>query len=262
MSTPRPRRLLRLMTFNIQAGAYTGSYREYVTRGWQTVLPHKGKQRNLAEIAGLAEPCDIVALQEADSVSVRSGFRHQVEFLAETAGFPFWTHQKNRGLGVAEPGNGLLSRFEPTTVLAHRLPGAIPGRGALEIRFGDEPDDLRVIVVHLALTAAGQLRQSQYLAELVAPMKNAVVLGDFNGAPDALSLKPLFAHRHLKPATLAPTFPSWSPSRCIDLVLTTPTIKVKAAEVLPVAVSDHLPVRVDVEVPRACALKLATLEGG
>jgi len=245
------------MSFNIQAGAYTGSYSEYVTRSWQNVLPHKGKLRNLAAIAALVEDCDIVGLQEADSVSVRSGFRNQVEFLAETAGLPFWTHQRNRGLGVAEPGNGLLSRFEPSSVLAHRLPGAIPGRGALEVRFGDEPDDLRVVIVHMALTATGQLKQAAYLADLVLPCRNAIVMGDFNCAPDSDALKPLFAGRHLRSVSSAPTFPSWSPSRNIDLVLMTKTIKVKQIDVLPVAVSDHIPVRVDVELPRACADRLA-----
>ncbi|MBK8283430.1 MAG: endonuclease/exonuclease/phosphatase family protein [Ahniella sp.] len=247
------------MTFNIQAGAYTGSYREYVTRSWQAVLPHKGKIQNLAAIAKLAEGCDVVGLQEADSVSVRSGFRHQVEYLAESAHFPYWSHQRNRGLGVAQPGNGVLSRFPPSSVRAHRLPGAIPGRGALEVRFGEEPDDLRVVIVHMALTAAGQLKQANYLAELVRPYSNAVVLGDFNCAPDSPALAALFADRHLRPASTLPTFPSWNPVRCIDLVLTTRTVKVKHVEVLAVAVSDHLPVVVEVEVSRHCAETLAAL---
>lgn len=257
MTPKRARRLLRLMSFNIQAGAYTGSYREYVTRSWQTVLPHKGKLRNLAAIAALVADCDIVGLQEADSVSVRSGFRNQVEFLAETAGLPYWTHQRNRGLGVAEPGNGLLSRFEPSSVLAHRLPGAIPGRGALEVRYGEDAEDLRVIIVHMALTATGQYKQAAYLADLVLPCRNAIVMGDFNCSSDSDALKPLLAGRHLRAVSSTATFPSWRPSRNIDLVLTTKTIKIKQVDVLPVAVSDHLPVRVDVELPRACADRLA-----
>lgn len=247
------------MSFNIQAGAYTGSYREYVTRGWQTVLPHKGKLRNLANIAELIQDCDLVGIQEADSASVRTGFRDQMEYLAEMAGFPFWSHQRNRGLGVAQPGNGILSRFEPTAVLAHRLPGAIPGRGALEVHFGEAATDLRLLVVHLALTAAGQLKQSRYLAELVAEMPNVAVLGDFNAAPDSESLAPLFASKQLRVAQLEPTFPSWKPSRNIDLALLSRSLKIKRARVLKVPLSDHLPVQVDIELPRACAATLAKL---
>ncbi|AVP96031.1 endonuclease [Ahniella affigens] len=250
---------MRLMTFNIQAGAYTGSYREYLTRSWQTVLPHKGKLRNLAGIAQLIEPCDFVAIQEADSASVRTGFRDQMEYLAEMAGFPFWSHQRNRNLGLAQPGSGLLSRFEPTSVIAHRLPGAIPGRGALEVHFGEDGQDLRLIVVHMALTAAGQLKQSRYLADLTADMKHVAILGDFNATPESDSLAPLFASKRLRSANTEPSFPSWNPSRNIDLVLLSAGLKVKHAEVYSVPISDHLPVQIDVEIPRSCAATLAGL---
>lgn len=257
MSPARPaagKRRLQLLSFNIQAGAYTGSYREYLTRGWQSVLPHKGKLRNLAAIAELARAFDIVALQEADSISVRSGFRHQVEYLAESAAFPYWSHQRNRGLGVAEPGNGVLTRIEPSSVLDHRLPGAIPGRGALEVRFGEAESDFRLLIVHLALTASGQRKQAQYLAEVVAESRHIAVLGDFNCAPDSEALRPLYVGKHLRQPEALPSFPSWKPVRAIDQVLLSRTIKCKRYQVLPIAVSDHLPVAVEIELPRACSI--------
>ena len=247
-------RHLRLLSFNIQAGAHTNAFREYFTRGWQTVLPHRGKHANLAQVAALARGFDVVALQEADSHSVRSGFQHQVKVLAESADFPYWSHQRNRALTVAEPGNGLLTRFAPTSIIDHRLPGRIPGRGTLEVRFGEEALALRVFIVHLALTPGARLRQAEFIAELVGVSAHAIVLGDFNCEPDSSSIAPLFAQTRLQPAANAPSFPSWQPQRSIDQVLATAALDVRRYEVLPLRVSDHLPVAVDVHLPVACVL--------
>lgn len=242
-------RRLRLLSFNIQAGAHTNAYREYFTRGWQTLLPHRRKGENLAQVAGLARDFDLVALQEADSHSVRSGFRHQVQWLAEAADFPFWSHQRNRALAIAEPGNGLLTRFAPSSVIDHRLPGTIPGRGVLEVRFGESSEALRVFIVHLALTPKARLRQAEFIAALVGAAVHAVVLGDFNCEPESASIAPLFRGTHLQPAALAPSFPSWQPLRSIDQVLSTAALAVLRYEVLPLRVSDHLPVAVDIRLP-------------
>lgn len=247
-------RHLRLLSFNIQAGADTHAYREYVTRGWRTLLPHRGKRANLAQVATLARDFDVVALQEADSHSVRSGFLHQVQTLAEHADFPYWSHQRNRALALAEPGNGLLTRFAPTSVIDHRLPGRIPGRGTLEVRFGEQDLALRVFIVHLALTPGSRLRQAAFIADLVGDAAHAIVLGDFNCEPDSSSIAPLFARTRLQPAANAPSFPSWQPQRSIDQVLTTAALDVRRYEVLPLRVSDHLPVAVDVHLPDACIL--------
>lgn len=247
-------RHLRLLSFNIQAGADTHAYREYFTRGWRTVLPHAGKQANLAQVAALARDFDVVALQEADSHSLRSGFRHQVQTLAEHADFPYWSHQRNRALALAEPGNGLLTRFAPTSIIDHRLPGRIPGRGTLEVRFGEEDAALRVFIVHLALMPGARLQQAGFIADLVGDAAHAIVLGDFNCEPDSHSIAPLFTHTRLKPAANLPSFPSWQPNRCIDQILTTAALDVRRYEVLPLRVSDHLPVAIDVHLPDACVL--------
>ncbi|MBK6434640.1 MAG: endonuclease/exonuclease/phosphatase family protein [Rhodanobacteraceae bacterium] len=247
-------RHLRLLSFNIQAGAQTNAYREYFTRGWQTLLPHRGKRANLDQVASLARGFDVVALQEPDSHSLRSGFKHQVQMLAENADFPYWSHQRNRALALAEPGNGLLTRFAPSSIIDHRLPGRIPGRGTLEVRFGEEAAALRVFIVHLALTPGARLRQAEFIAELVGDSMHAVVLGDFNCEPDSRSLSPLFMHTRLRPAANAPSFPSWQPLRSIDQVLTTTAIDVSRYEVLPLRVSDHLPIAVDLHLPDTCVL--------
>src|SRR5688572_27482354 len=93
MSTSPDR--LRLLSANIQAGSSTRAYRDYVTRSWSHVLPN-GKRLTLDSLATLAQPYDLVGLQESDPGSLRSGFTNQADYLAERAHFPYWSHQPNR----------------------------------------------------------------------------------------------------------------------------------------------------------------------
>ena len=114
---------LRVLSCNILAGGSVKRYREYVTHSWKHVLP-TGKRANLDGLAEILPEFDLVALQEADFGSLRSGFLNQTEYLAESAGFPYWSHQPNRKVAkVAASSNGLLSRLKPNEVLDYPLPG-------------------------------------------------------------------------------------------------------------------------------------------
>lgn len=79
---------LRLLSFNIQVGISTERYRHYLTRSWQHLLPHTGRSGNLQKIGDLLGDFDLVALQEADGGSLRSGYVNQVEHLAHLGAFP------------------------------------------------------------------------------------------------------------------------------------------------------------------------------
>ena len=124
-SAPAAARRLRVLSANIQAGSSTRRYSDYVTRSWSHALPAGNKRGSLDAIAQLAGQHDIVGLQEADPGSLRSGFTNQTHYLAERAGFDYWTHQPNRNVArVAGSANGLLSRLEPVEVTDHSLPAA------------------------------------------------------------------------------------------------------------------------------------------
>ncbi len=100
------------MSFNIQAGTSTTRYHHYVTHSWRQVLPHSQRVENLDAIAELVTPYDMVALQEVDTGSLRSGFINQSRYLANHSDMPFWCHQSNRKVGaVAYAGNGFLRRI-------------------------------------------------------------------------------------------------------------------------------------------------------
>lgn len=251
-----PRRHLRLLSYNIQAGARTARYHEYLTGSWQHVLPHPNKRRNLETVAELVAGFDIVALQEADSGSLRSGFSNQVQFLAELARFPWWSHQANRNVAaLAASSNGLLSRVEPAEVVDHKLPGAIPGRGALAVHYGTPRQGLLVVIAHLALTRTARRAQCRYLAELIGDRPYAVLMGDLNCTAGNPELRHLFNHTRLQPPPLSlETYPSWRPRRAIDHILATDGLGALAYEVPLLRVSDHLPVALTVALPDACRL--------
>lgn len=242
---------LRLLSFNIQVGINTGRYSHYLTKGWQHLLPHAGRALNLQRIGELLGGFDLVALQEADGGSLRSGFVNQVEHLARLGHFPYWYQQLNRNLGrLAQHSNGLLSRLQPAALEDHPLPGP-PGRGAVLARFGEGEDALVVVVMHLALGARVRTRQLAYIRELIGGYRHQVLMGDMNThAIDLLERSPLRDLGLLAPQAEA-TFPSWRPKRCLDHILLSPTLALERVEVLSQPISDHLPVAVDIRLPEA-----------
>jgi endonuclease/exonuclease/phosphatase family metal-dependent hydrolase len=240
---------LRLLSFNIQVGISTERYRHYLTRGWQHLLPHNGRATNLQKIGNLLNDYDLVALQEADGGSLRSGYVNQVEHLAQLGSFPYWHQQLNRNLGrFAQHSNGVLSRLRPHDIEDHPLPGPA-GRGAILVRFGEGEDALVVVVMHLALGARTRTRQLAYIRELIGGYRHQVLMGDMNThAADLLETSPLRDLGLLAPQIEA-TFPSWRPQRCLDHILLSPTLTLEKVQVLAQPISDHLPVAVEIRLP-------------
>jgi len=234
---------LRLLSYNIQAGTTTGKYREYVTNSWRQVLPNNQRIANLDAIASLVTDYDIVALQEVDVGSLRSGFLNQAKYLATHAAFPHWHHQGNRKVGVlAHAGNGLLSRIPPSEIEEHKLPGAIPGRGAMVARFGADENALWLVILHLALGRRARSQQLDYVAGLITDYPNVVVMGDLNTGPRSREMMDFCGRAGLiAPSSAIPTFPSWEPRRAIDHILVSPHMDITDMEALAVDFSDHRP---------------------
>ncbi len=245
---------LRLLSYNIQAGVDTQRYRQYLTQGWKHVLPHRERQLNLNLIAGMIHQYDIVGLQEVDSGSLRSGFLDQTEYLAHRAAFPFWYKQINRSLGkLAQHSNGVLSRVRPARVSEHRLPG-LPGRGAILCHFGGV-EGLTVCILHLALGRRARLRQVHFLAELMQDLPHVVIMGDLNCSCDSREIELLMRRIDLRESACnKSTFPSWRPMKKIDHILVSNSLLVENARVVDYPLSDHLPIGIDVLVPKGMKL--------
>ena len=244
-------RRLKLLSANIQAGSSTRRYSDYATRSWSHVLPAGNKRGALDQIARLAGEHDIVGLQESDPGSLRSGFTNQTHYLAERAGFDYWSHQPNRRVGgVASSANGLLAKIEPVEVDDHPLPGRVRGRGVLLAQFGDGDDGLAVAIAHLSLGAASRQAQISFIAELLHDHRHAVLMGDFNCDPEVPEMQQLYRRTRLQPPPCTvPTFPSWRPQRAIDHILVTPGLGNPDSRAFPAAQSDHLALSIELDVP-------------
>jgi endonuclease/exonuclease/phosphatase family metal-dependent hydrolase len=246
-----PVQRLRLLSYNIQVGINSVRPHHYVTRSWRHVLPHPKRFQNLDRIAELLTASDIVALQEVDAGSHRTSNVNLTEYLANQAQFAHWYHQVNRDFaGFARHANGLLSRYKPTEITEYKLPGFIPGRGALVARYGKGKEALAVVLIHLALGQRTRLKQLEFIAELIQESPHAVLMGDMNCEPGSLEMRLLFARTHLRePVEELCTFPSWRPVRNIDHILVTSRLQVTECRVINNALSDHLPIAMEVAVP-------------
>lgn len=225
--------------------------RHYFTHSWRYVLPHSKSLDNLDRIAALFRDFDVVALQEVDAGSLRSSFINQIEYLAVQGQFPYWSQQINRKIGkIAQASNGLLSKIPFEEIHDHKLPGFIPGRGAMVVHYGAKEQNLVLIILHLALSKRARMRQLAYIEEVVNSHKHVILMGDFNCQPQSTEMRRLLNQTNLtEPEKSLATFPSWRPQKNIDHILASPSIQVNDIRVLDYPLSDHLPLAIEVEIP-------------
>ena len=242
---------LKLLSYNVQVGIPTKRYRQYITKSWRHILPFQERQNNIDRIADFVSDFDIVGLLELDAGSIRSEFIHQPNYIAERAGLPYVYTRTNRDMGViAKNSFALMSRYPASEVVTHTLPSRIPGRGALEVHFGEANDPLVVVLSHLSLSRRTRARQLGYLSEIVKPHKHAVVMGDFNAHLNSAEFSSFFSSTDFgKPDETQLTFPSWKPSRSLDHILTSADVQQSQRAVFGVDYSDHLPVGMDIDIP-------------
>jgi len=258
-TNPAPRvarNTLSLLSFNIQTGVDTQDFHEYVTKSWKHLLPLKERISNLNRIGDLVQSYDVVGLQEVDSGSLRTGFLDQTEYLAHRARFPYWYRQVNRSLGkIAQHSNGVLSRVRPHAVDEHKLPG-LRGRGAMLVELPTNRESLLICILHLALGKRARRLQMGYISELVKEYSQLVVMGDFNCGSDSREIRELVENTHLNlPVEDLKTFPSWRPNRKFDHILISESLKLRHTQVLEHTHSDHLPICVEIELPRGVFLE-------
>ncbi|MDH5228741.1 MAG: endonuclease/exonuclease/phosphatase family protein [Gammaproteobacteria bacterium] len=251
-----PGNRIKLLSYNVQVGMGTSRPHHYVTKSWKHVLPHAAHFNNLDQIAELVKGYDIVGLQEVDAGSIRSSYVNQTAYLAEKAEFAFWQHQTNRNLGhFAKHSNGLLCQYPLQHIEQHKLPGRLPGRGAMIAFFGAPENPLVVVLLHLALGKKARQQQLLYISNIVSAYEHVVLMGDLNCQPESEEMLSLLQSTDLRaPVADLLTFPSWKPSRMLDHILVSPSLRVHDVSVVDVAISDHLPISMDVTIPGAVGL--------
>ena len=238
-------KILKVASFNMQAGIGSHRPRHVITYGWRYLFPHQASRENLDAIAQAIEGFDIVGLQEADAGSYRSHFIHQQEYMAMRAGFLYSHSLITREISpMARISMGMLSRHPIAYTCEHRLPGSRHGRGALETSISWQGRSIAVITTHLSLQQHSRMRQMRYLASLINRHPSAILLGDLNCAPDSREMSLLLNHTRLHLSC----FPSWQPRRRLDHILVTGDLEISNLSTLPLLCSDHLPVQAEINL--------------
>lgn len=242
---------LRVLTYNIHHG-----------RGADGLIDLE----RLADVINRAEP-DLVALQEVDVKTKRSGGVDQAAKLGELTGMHVHFAKAIDYQG-GQYGNAILSRKPFEDYLTWPLSGSADheDRSLAAIRFyTGQPDPFEVVFAstHLSHTSAPDRRSQLFTIKqdtfaFDSTILPCILAGDFNFTPDSDNYR--FATEQLGFADAAaqrpnpqPTSPAENPRTRIDYVFyrPVPTLRVVEARVLPEPVaSDHRPLLVVFEYTR------------
>jgi endonuclease/exonuclease/phosphatase family metal-dependent hydrolase len=116
-----------LLSFNIQVGISTETLPALPDPWLAAPAAPPGACRQPAKDRQPVGDFDLVALQEADGGSLRSGYINQVEHLAQLAPSPTGTNNSIATSGAWQHSNGVLSRLKPSAIEDH--PCRPKGRG-------------------------------------------------------------------------------------------------------------------------------------
>lgn len=210
---------------------------------------------DLARIAAVIQAAkpDLVALQEVDRKTTRTGGVDQAAEYARLTGLHAWYGAALPFQG-GEYGQALLSRWPLEEPRVLRLPGTAGREPRIAvIAFVQVPGigRIRWAGVHLDATRDDGDRWNQVgslLEQLGRDSTPTLIAGDFNATPDSRVMQrmlgPNTAWEDTAGASAAPTIPAEAPKSRIDFVLASPrgTWKTLESKVIPEAVaSDHRP---------------------
>lgn len=191
----------------------------------------------------------LVALQELDSVTLRSGKTFQLKVLADMLGMHYYYGKaipyQGGGYGV-----GILSKYPITEARTIVLPkvegfegedrvlalGKVTLPGDKDVYFGSTHFDVSL--------EQNRLLQATEIVDVAAELDAPVIIGgDFNSTDDKAPMVKLFSHFEDASTAKEPTIPVLKPTRRIDYILFAPDeFEVLKEEVLTADNygSDHL----------------------
>lgn len=199
----------------------------------------------------LDQHADVVAVQEVDSVTGRSGGQDVLKRLADAAQM-HPTFARAIAFDGGAYGVGILSREQPLSV--RRIP--LPGREEARVLLVAEFADYYVACTHLSLTPDDQLASLPILREVAAAAQKPFFLaGDWNAQPSDPFIRQLRKDFTLLNNLKLPTWPADVPKDLIDYVAVWKhfphRVKRQDFTVIPDTVSsDHRPIVARVRMAR------------
>lgn len=190
---------LRIMSYNIHNGVGMDGKRDYA---------------RIAKAILRLSP-DVVALQELDSATVRSG---GVDILRELAEQTLMHRVYAPAIDYqgGKYGIGLLAKEKP---LKYKC-GAGAGREEKRVLLVAEFEKYVFCATHFSLTEADQLASIPLiLKEIEGTQKPVFLAGDLNAHPDSPVIKALREKFRVLTNVKTSTFPANEPKECIDYIL-------------------------------------------
>ncbi|MDP8244494.1 MAG: endonuclease/exonuclease/phosphatase family protein [Candidatus Hinthialibacter antarcticus] len=232
---------LRVMTYNI-----------HHAEG----MDKKVDAARIAQVISSAN-ADLVALQEVDRGVERSQKLDLPKIIASNLGFSF-AFGKNINYQGGEYGNAILSRFPILESNNHHYKMLREGeqRGLLHAKIEINGNPLLFIATHIDYRPDNAERLSNVKEILQFADEHSdtpiILCGDFNDTPNSevhLRLKERFSDAW-ESGGEGPefTYSSTKPTKRIDFIFVSDTVRVNKAKVLETEASDHLPLFVELDV--------------
>lgn len=157
---------------------------------------------------------DVIALQEVDSMTTRSGKTYALGTLADITRY-YDTFCPTMDYQDGKYGIGMLSRQKPLKVTSYALPGKEEPRRLMVAEF----KDYVVACTHLSLNADDRMASLPIILQAARNTdKPFVIAGDWNDTPNSPFIKALSKDFCLRSNTRLATFPADSPKDCIDYI--------------------------------------------
>lgn len=231
--TDAERNTLRVMSYNIRNG-----------RGMDEVTD----LQRVADAIRKVSP-DLVALQEVDSVTGRSGQTDVLRVLGEqTLMYP--TYAPAIDFDGGKYGVGMLSKEKPLGYRYVSLPGREEERVLLLVEF----EKYVFACTHLSLTPEDQMLSLPIIRkEAAAIRKPLFIAGDWNATAKSPFIAAISEDFQILSNPQTPTFPASTPDSCLDYIAGyskdgLPFTRLSAWVPEEAVASDHRPVVVDVRL--------------
>lgn len=238
-----------LLLATASAGAKDLNVMSYNVRNGRGLDNERNTQR-IAKVIKDQKP-DIVAVQELDSMTRRSGQTYVLGELASQTGMKAY-YAPAIDYDGGKYGIGLLCKKKPVSITRRALPGREEQRAIIIAEFRD----YIFACTHLSLTDEDRMQSVQIIRDLARKAgKPFFLAGDLNSHPDSPVIQDLSKDFQILTSIAEPTFPADTPDEVIDYIMVynagKANVKTVSSEVVDEKVaSDHRPIKARVKISK------------
>lgn len=218
---------IKVMTYNIHRGI------------------NKDKKLNLEGIVEVIESseAEIIALQEVERFSIRTGFKDQIRYIAEKLSMHY-AFGKSISILNGQYGNAVLSRYPIEEYELYELPSEGERRTLLRTMLNVYGNKLVFYSTHLGLNQKERDKQVEKIITIIGDEEKFILAGDFNTkAEDLGAITGIYKDcASLEEKYSKATFEKEGLVERIDYIFASENFLIKSYYVLETDASDHYPV--------------------